>query len=160
MKYVSINDLESLAKDLTLLHGVKHRCIDATQIYELPTYEPPKTGFDMCRKDWFTMIDEDGAEDVIMTDKLVCYTFNGEVTIVKTVEGLYSYPGDQRRNIEVAIGKAHHEELKGGEYCRFVKCPWLDDEGECRSPNDMTTDSNGVLECDYNRGILPKEVSE
>ena len=89
-----------------------------------------------------------------------CYTFNGEVTIVKTVEGLYSYPGDQRRNIEVAIGKAHHEELKGGEYCRFVKCPWLDDEGECRSPNDMTTDSNGVLECDYNRGILPKEVSE
>lgn len=144
MKYVSINDIKSLAKDLPLL-----------------PYEPSNTGFGMCRKDWFTMIDEDGAEDVIMTDKLVCYTFNGEVTIVKTVEGLYSYPGDQRKSIELAIGKTHNEKLKGyGEYCKFVKCPWLDDEGECGSPNDVTTDTEGVLECDYNRGILPKEVNE
>ena len=36
MQYIAIEDLERIAKDVTLENGAKHRCIDATQIYELP----------------------------------------------------------------------------------------------------------------------------
>ena len=40
MKFISIDDLESIAKDVTLANGIaKHRCIDATQINELPSVE-------------------------------------------------------------------------------------------------------------------------
>ena len=39
MKYISVSDLESIEKDMTLLNGAKHRCIDSTQIYELPKIE-------------------------------------------------------------------------------------------------------------------------
>lgn len=34
---ISRQDVLELAKDVTLKNGCKHRCIDATQIYELPS---------------------------------------------------------------------------------------------------------------------------
>ena len=36
MQLISIDNLESISKDVTLQNGAKHRCIDATQIHELP----------------------------------------------------------------------------------------------------------------------------
>ena len=39
MQLISIDNLESISKDVTLQNGAKHRCIDATQIYELPKME-------------------------------------------------------------------------------------------------------------------------
>ena len=36
MKYIAVSDLEHISKDVVLKNGAKHRCIDATQIYELP----------------------------------------------------------------------------------------------------------------------------
>ena len=39
MKLIAIDDLKSITKDVTLENGVKHRCIDATQIHELPKVE-------------------------------------------------------------------------------------------------------------------------
>ena len=35
--YISREAVLSLAKDVTLGNGCKHRCIDATQIYEIPS---------------------------------------------------------------------------------------------------------------------------
>ena len=37
MKYIAIDQLQSIAKDITLKNGAKHTCIDATQIHELPS---------------------------------------------------------------------------------------------------------------------------
>ena len=37
--YISRQDVLSLAKDVILINGAKHRCIDATQIHELPSVE-------------------------------------------------------------------------------------------------------------------------
>lgn len=39
MKLISVDALLSIAKDVTLGNGTKHRCIDATQIHELPKRE-------------------------------------------------------------------------------------------------------------------------
>ena len=36
---ISVDALLSIAKDITLGNGTKHRCIDATQIHELPKTE-------------------------------------------------------------------------------------------------------------------------
>lgn len=42
MSMVDIDALMSIAKDVTLANGAKHRCIDATQIYELPMVGKPR----------------------------------------------------------------------------------------------------------------------
>jgi len=69
----------------------------------------------MALKTWFTMKTEEGYEDVIMTDKMIGYSFDGEFTLVSTVDGkTISYPGDQRRNIAVAIGKIYPSNRKEG----------------------------------------------
>ena len=39
MKLIAEDELLSIAKDVTLANGAKHRCIDATQIHELPKTE-------------------------------------------------------------------------------------------------------------------------
>ena len=39
MKVIAVDALLSIAKDVTLANGAKHRCIDATQIHELPKTE-------------------------------------------------------------------------------------------------------------------------
>lgn len=39
MKLIAEDDLLSIAKDVTLANGAKHRCIDATQIHELSKTE-------------------------------------------------------------------------------------------------------------------------
>lgn len=39
MKLIAEDALLSIAKDVTLANGAKHRCIDATQIHELPKTE-------------------------------------------------------------------------------------------------------------------------
>ena len=39
MKYIAVDDLQRIARDLKLANGAKHRCIDSTQIYELPKTE-------------------------------------------------------------------------------------------------------------------------
>lgn len=39
MKLIAEDALLSIAKDVTLANGAKHRCIDATQIVELPKTE-------------------------------------------------------------------------------------------------------------------------
>lgn len=39
MKVIEVDALLSIAKDVTLANGAKHRCIDATQIHELPKTE-------------------------------------------------------------------------------------------------------------------------
>ena len=39
MKVIAVDALLSIAKDVTLANGAKHRCIDATQIIELPKTE-------------------------------------------------------------------------------------------------------------------------
>lgn len=36
---ISRQDVLALAKDVILINGAKHRCIDATQIHELPSAE-------------------------------------------------------------------------------------------------------------------------
>lgn len=36
MKVIAEDSLLSIAKDVTLVNGAKHRCIDATQLLELP----------------------------------------------------------------------------------------------------------------------------
>lgn len=42
---ISRQDVLALAKDVILINGEKHRCIDATQIHELPSAQPePKKG--------------------------------------------------------------------------------------------------------------------
>ena len=42
MRLISEEALLSIAKDVTLANGAKHRCIDATKIHELPAiYELP-----------------------------------------------------------------------------------------------------------------------
>lgn len=46
-----------------------------------------------------------------------------------------------------------------GEYCKKVKCPWLQDN-VCTSPNDHTKNSNGEIECDFDRGIFPFNKNE
>ncbi len=42
MRLIDADALMKLAKDVTLENGVKHRCIDATMIHELPTIEHGK----------------------------------------------------------------------------------------------------------------------
>lgn len=70
----------------------------------------------MALKTWFTMKTEEGFEDVLMTDKMIGYSFDGEFTLVSMVDGkTISYPGDQRRNIAVAIGKIYRKTEKEGE---------------------------------------------
>ena len=39
MKYIAIDDLQRIVKDVTLQGGVKHRCIDCTKIHELKKTE-------------------------------------------------------------------------------------------------------------------------
>ena len=39
MKLIAEDALLSIAKDVTLANGAKHKCIDATQIHELPKTE-------------------------------------------------------------------------------------------------------------------------
>lgn len=70
----------------------------------------------MALKTWFTMKTEEGFEDVLMTDKMIGYSFDGEFTLVSTVDGkTIPYPGDQRRNIAVAIGKVYRNTEKEGK---------------------------------------------
>lgn len=64
-------------------------------------------------KNWFTVKTKEGNEVVFMTDKLVCFSFNGKETIITTVEGEYAYHGDQRRNIGLAIGKLYSRRSEG-----------------------------------------------
>lgn len=78
----------------------------------------------MALKTWFTMKTEEGFEDVLMTDKMIGYSFDGEFTLVSMVDGkTISYPGDQRRKIGLAIGKIYSEKdlegvINSGAVCR------------------------------------------
>ena len=58
-----------------------------------------------------------------------------------------------------------NEEVKNEKknYCETVNCPWYergDGTGRCGSPNDHIKNSDGKIECDYDRGILPCAMGE
>ena len=57
--------------------------------------------------EWFTLKKRDGTRIVFMTDKLISFHYleTRNATIVKTVANWeQEFPGDQRREIEVALG--------------------------------------------------------
>ena len=59
---------------------------------------------------WFTLRNHDGMEIVFMTDKLVYFYYQKtrNTTVVRTVLNCeQEFPGDQRREIEVALGKPY-----------------------------------------------------
>ena len=70
----------------------------------------------MSLKTFFTMKTESGREVVFMTDKLVSFEFDGEKTMITTVEcATYCFKGDQRRSIGLAIGKLYPIKGNGKE---------------------------------------------
>ena len=60
--------------------------------------------------EWFTLKNHAGMEIVFMTDKLVYFYYHKtrNTTIIKTTTNSeHEFPGDQRREIEVALGMPH-----------------------------------------------------
>ena len=57
MDLIERKAVSALAKDVTLQNGVKHRCIDATQIYEIPSVQPETLSNAYMKAVWTWLID-------------------------------------------------------------------------------------------------------